>query len=195
LIEKSYNFGVTRDLTATTSDDTELLRRTADGDQTAFASLYDRYSPRIYGLIVRLFRNRNCADDVFQDVFWQIWRLAGRFDPSRARADVWLLLLTRSRAVDYLRRQGRQPPVVGEFDLPGVADPTLPPQTAESSAKVRSALAQLPDDQRHALCLAFYAGMTHEQIAGQESLPLGTVKSRIRRGMERLRHVLHGEGE
>lgn len=172
-----------------TTDD-ELLRRIAAGDRAAYAALYDRYAPRVYGLVFKFLRNRNDSDDVFQDVFWQLWRQAGHYDPSRSRADSWLLLLTRSRALDFLRRNGRALPTAELVDGACESDPGLSLTRHEDSARLSAAMGELMPDQRTVVWLSFFGGLSHEEIARHEHVPLGTVKSRIRRGIEKLRAIL-----
>jgi RNA polymerase sigma-70 factor (ECF subfamily) len=169
--------------------DLDLIRRTAAGDRAAFAGLYDRYAARALGLVVRILRNRTEADDVLQEVFLQVWAQAARFDPARSALDVWLLLIARSRALDRLRKRVAAP--AAELpDRPAADDPAGGLERAEQAGQLRSALDGLPPEQRESIRLAFFHGLTHEQIARQLNLPLGTVKTRIRLGMHRLRDRL-----
>jgi RNA polymerase sigma-70 factor (ECF subfamily) len=163
-----------------------LISRIAAGDRDAFAELYDRYSSRLFGLILRLLRNRTESEDVLQEVFLQVWAQATRFESSRSSLDVWLLMIARSRGLDRLRR--RTVPVVSELPEPATTDdPGCDAENAEQAEQIRTALGQLPADQREPICLAFFEGLTHEQIALRLNVPLGTVKTRIRLGMIRLR--------
>ncbi len=170
--------------------DQELLARIASGDREAFAAFYDRHAPRVLGLLVHLLHDRNEAEDLLQVTFFQVWSRAGQYDAARARPDVWLFLIARSRALDHLGRA--RPPVVepAEDDLVTSADPASALERTEASHKVREALAQLPEEQRSAITLAFFGGLTHQQVARHQALPLGTVKTRIRLGMNRLRGLL-----
>lgn len=171
--------------------DHDLLRRVAAGDREAFAGLYDRYAPRMLGLIVRILGNRTEAEDVLQDALLQVWGSAGRYDPDRSPADVWLLLIARSRAVDRLRKRAVQS--VGELPEPvTAADPARALMSQEEAARARTALDRLPPEQREPVCLAFYHGLTHEQVAAKLGQPLGTVKTRIRLGLMRLRDLIAG---
>lgn len=172
--------------------DHDLLRRVAAGDRDAFAGLYDRYAPRMLGLIVRIIGNRTEAEDVLQDAMLQVWGSAGRYDPARSPADAWLLLIARSRAVDRLRK--RAVPTVGEVPEPTTpaVDPTGELVHKEEAAQARTALDRLPPEQREPVCLAFYHGLTHEQVAARLGQPLGTVKTRIRLGLIRLRDLIAG---
>jgi RNA polymerase sigma-70 factor (ECF subfamily) len=174
--------------------DLDLLGRVAARDRAAFAALYDRYAPRAFGLILKLVRNRTDAEDVLQEAFLQVWNQAGRFDPGRASADVWVLLIARSRAVDRLRRRT----VVTTDEVPDAGrteEPAAGLVRREEGDRVRAALGHLPAEQRDPICLAFFHGLTHEQIAARLSLPLGTVKTRIRLGMARLRDRFAGTFE
>jgi RNA polymerase sigma-70 factor (ECF subfamily) len=167
-----------------------LISRIARGDQEAFSTLYDQCAGRILGLLLKILRHRPAAEDVLQEVFWQAWQQAGTFDARRASVLVWLIMLARSRAMDYLRRQSArsgpipEPERQHEDDVAGVAINT------EMAQATRTAIESLPEDQRKPIMLAFFSGMTHEEIAHQEELPLGTVKTRIRLGIRRLRESL-----
>jgi RNA polymerase sigma-70 factor (ECF subfamily) len=173
---------------AVSQSDEQLLADIAAGDRGAFAALYDRFAPRLLGLIVRIVGIRGDAEDVLQDAFLQVWRTAGQFDPGRARADVWLLLVARSRAIDRLRRR---PAVESSADDPPAADdPPTEAARREGAALARSAVDALPPDQRRAVEMAFFHGLTHDEIAARLNAPLGTVKTRIRLGLGRLRKRL-----
>lgn len=174
-----------------TLSDYDLLGRTAARDRAAFSALYDRYAPRAFGLILRIIRNRTDAEDVLQETFLQVWNQAARFDPNRSAPDVWLLLIARSRAVDRLRKRR----LTTKEELPDPATHTEPDTgliRQEDAAKLHTALEQLPHEQRELIRRAFYCGLTHEQIAIELNLPLGTVKTRIRLGMMRLRDRFAG---
>lgn len=166
----------------------ELVSRIAGGDRDAFHTLYDRHAARLHGLLLRLVNCRAAAEDVLQDTFWQIWSQASRFDASRGTAVVWIVLLARSRAHDYRRRQ-RRPPSPTPTQTTAV-EPASEVAQREWAGVVSAALAQLPEEQRSAIRLAFYDGMSHSEIADEQSAPLGTVKTRIRNGMQRLREIV-----
>jgi RNA polymerase sigma-70 factor (ECF subfamily) len=189
--------------TATTPGDQALLGRIAAQDRTAFAVLYERYAPRLLGMLLRMLRKRSEAEDCLQEVFWQVWARASRYDPERSSPLVWLVMIARSRARDSLRRRRRDmlqlAPDQGE---PAGADrgreAAGPPDWLEQSEDARmahSALHQLPAEQRHAIQMSFFENLTHEQIAATQSIPLGTVKTRIRRGMIRLRELVETESK
>ncbi|MBI3758221.1 MAG: sigma-70 family RNA polymerase sigma factor [Deltaproteobacteria bacterium] len=170
-------------------DDTSLLLRIAGKDRDAFTAFYDQYSPRIYGLLMRLLHSREDADDVLQEVFVQVWDRAGTYDPQRAHPFGWLVLLTRSRALDRLRRRRRDPGALPAL-YSGYA--AAPDHGAEVDAAwaADDGLRRLPQEQATAIGLAFFEGLTHEQIAQRLAAPLGTVKTRIRTGLRRLREIM-----
>lgn len=170
--------------------DVELLADVAGGDQTAFARLYDRHAPRVFGLLIRILGNRTEAEDVLQEAFFQVWTQAERYDASRASPAVWLTRIARSRAIDALRRRRDVQPLTARPEPVAADDAAAGPERGELVGAARGALTELPHDQRLAICLSFYCGLTHEQIAQQQGEPLGTVKTRIRRGMMKLRDIL-----
>jgi RNA polymerase sigma-70 factor, ECF subfamily len=170
--------------------DEELLSMMAAGDSSAFGDIFDRYSTRVFGLLVKFVGRREDAEDLLQATFYEAWRRAPSFDPSRSRCDFWLLLIARSRALDHLRI--RRPAV----ELAAVPEPATKQdliarlERVEASDRLHQALERLPEEQRRAIELAFFAGLTHEQIAGKLETPVGTIKTRIRLGMNRLRDCL-----
>ena len=178
--------------------DAEAMRRMGAGDAGALAELYDRHGRAMFSLAFRILRDQGDAEEVLQDVFAQAWRQAARYDTTRGVVVAWLLMMTRSRAIDRLRaRRGRptlqdeHPAVLRDLsDEAAPADLTL--LTAEQVARVRAALEELPAAQRTAIELAFYEGLTHTEVAEQLEQPLGTVKTRIRMGLLRLRAALGG---
>ncbi|HEY7293930.1 MAG TPA: sigma-70 family RNA polymerase sigma factor [Dehalococcoidia bacterium] len=176
--------------------DEELMRQLAAGQQEALGPLYTRYAPLIYGLAVRSL-DGPAAEEVVQDVLLSVWRAAGAYDPARGAVRPWLLQIAHYRILNELRRRSRRPQA--EPDPEGMRlqelpdrepDPAELAERAESRAAVRAALETLPQPQRQVLNLAFFSGLTHEQVAHQLDLPLGTTKSRIRSGMRKLRVVL-----
>jgi RNA polymerase sigma-70 factor, ECF subfamily len=162
-----------------------LLRRIASGDHKALGEVYDLFAGMAYGLALRILRDATEAEDVVQEVFVQAWRQAGRYDPTRGSPEAWLCTIARTRALDRLRRR------VSRREEPSEAAPSATgvPRTEEALA-VRSALQGLPEDQRRALELAYYEGLTQTEIAHRLGEPLGTIKTRIRSGMIRLREAL-----
>ena len=166
--------------------DKALIARMRAGDQSAMADLYDRYSGVVYGVALRVLANTTAAEDVVQEVFLQLWRNPQSFDAERGRLGPWLAVIARNRAIDHLRKR---PPEDDIDELPISTGLNLEDDTAQRLAieKIRGVLALLPQDQRKALELAFFEGMTHTEIAGKTGEPLGTVKTRIRAGLLALR--------
>lgn len=176
--------------------DAELLRAVARGDEAAFARVYDRYAPILLGLMLRILRSRPEAEDVLQEVFLQVWQQARSFDPARGRVFTWLATLARSRAIDRLRAvdsreraaqrsaEDGQPPA----EMQGWADEEA--IRAERAEAVRIALAELPEEQRQVLVLAYLDGMSQSEIAAARNQPLGTVKTRTRTGLKKLSDAL-----
>lgn len=177
----------------------ELLRRIASADLVAFEALYDLYGSPAYGVALRITVDEALAQDVVQDAFISVWRHAARFDPVRGSVKTWLLAIVHHRAVDEVRsRRGIEGLPDPEDDPP--APLTLPDVWGEvaerlDAATVREAFAGLPDPQREALRLAYYEGLTQEEIASQTGTPLGTVKSRMRLGLLGLRRRLADYGD
>ncbi len=162
-----------------------LLRRLTAGDHLALGEVYDRYAGLVNGLALRILRNRTEAEDVVQEVFVQIWRQAGRFDPARGSPEAWICTMARTRALDRLRRRTSR-----REDPPDAAPGASEPPRTEQALAVRTALDTLSTDQRSALELAYYEGLTQTEIAARLGEPLGTIKTRIRMALIRLRDVL-----
>jgi RNA polymerase sigma-70 factor, ECF subfamily len=175
------------------TSDSELLHAIARGDEQALASLYDRYRLILFGLILRILHSRPEAEDVLQDVFIQVWKRAADFDESRGRPFTWLVTLCRSRTIDRLRalesRQRTANEAVQEAEE-SVSDSEQDAMRAEQSAVVRQCLGDLPREQRETLVLAYFEGLTQTEIASRLGAPLGTVKTRMRSGMIKLREML-----
>jgi len=176
-----------------------FLARAVQGDQTALAELYDETSALVYGLAFRILGDRDAAEDVTIEVYAQVHRQASHYDASRGTPSAWLLTLTRSRAIDRLRaetlRRAREESLDDAAPLAAlIADPEKCSATAELRRMVRSALATLTPEQREVIETAYFAGLSHREIAAKSGQPLGTVKTRIRTGMlllrERLRPLL-----
>jgi RNA polymerase sigma-70 factor, ECF subfamily len=177
------------------AEDESSLRRLASGDQAAAARLYDRHARPLYSLILRILGNETEAEDVLQEVFAQAFCQASRYDARRGAVAAWLLTIARSRAIDRLRaRRTRVEARTGEQTLGEMPD--AQPDAAstmldeERSRLVRQALGELPMLQRMAIELAYYEGLSHSEIAERLEQPLGTVKTRIRLGLLKLRDVL-----
>lgn len=180
----------------TDAEDAELLRAVARGDESAFARVYDRYSPILLGLLLRILRSRAEAEDVLQEVFLQVWQQARSFDESRGRAFTWLVTLARSRAIDRLRAvdsRERAAQRSAEDGLPAAQTLVLADDDAiraERAEAVRGALGELPEEQRQVLVLAYLEGMSQSEIAAAKNQPLGTVKTRTRAGLKKLSESL-----
>ena len=173
--------------------DVELLKAIARKDETALAELYDRYRVILFGLLIRIVNSREEAEDVLQEVFLQVWRRAADFDENRGRPFTWLVTLTRSRGIDRLRNLGaRERVAIAGAREPSeeVSDAVADAFRSEQRALVTSALDQLPDDQKGPLVLAYFDGLTQSEIATKLGAPLGTVKTRMRAGLIKLRELL-----
>lgn len=177
-----------------------VLQRVARGDATAMAELYDASAARLFAICTRILRDRHIAEDVVAELFGEVWRRADRFDPERGNALTWLATLARRRCVDKLRsagvRRAREASDVERANLTEIADATEQAAPFELVARrertttVQAALGRLPDHQRRALELAFGEGLTHTEVARALDLPLGTIKSQIRRGLLLLEQIL-----
>jgi RNA polymerase sigma-70 factor, ECF subfamily len=178
------------------------VARVAAGDERALSSLYDDTSRIVYGLALRILREPSTAEDISLDVYLQIWRAAGTYDPQRGTVLAWLVTLVRSRAIDHLRtRKARRAEMEENIDdVVGLRDSRPSPEMASVEAMrsraIREAMADLAPEQREAIELAYYSGLSHTEIAARKDLPLGTVKTRIRLGMLSLRKQLmqYGKG-
>ncbi len=176
--------------------DDELIAAIARGDHAALLMLYDRYGRIAYGLAYRILGDPGTAEEAVQDAFLRVWRRAATFDPERARGAVraWLLTIVHHCAIDLVRRRASAPPVVAGLDeiaeRQAVPDAWSDVSGRLDQERVRTAVATLPGDQRRAIELAFFDGLTHREIAERDGLPLGTVKGRLRLGLRRLYNVL-----
>ncbi len=174
--------------------DAALIDRMRGSDEGALALLYDRWSDRVYSLAAHLLRDKRDAEDIVEETFWQAWRGAARFDAERGAVGTWLLTICRSRALDRLRARRRRPEDTNIDDIPPAEDPHGDPMSAmvtnETGRIVRAALAELPVEQRQALVLAYFKGLSQSEIAEQTGQPLGTIKTRIRLAMVKLREKL-----
>jgi RNA polymerase sigma-70 factor (ECF subfamily) len=170
----------------------QILERMARGDGEAVRELYDRHARAVYSLAVRILRSQQDAEDVVQEVFTQAWTQAGRYDPSRGTVAGWLLMQARSRAIDRLRSRKLRPE--GAASTFEARDPGEGPDTqvlaGEYARRVREALGTLSGPQRTAVELAFFEGLTYSQVAEHLREPIGTVKTRIRQGLLRLKAAL-----
>jgi len=174
----------------------DLIRRVGLGERAAFADLYDLYSGILFSLALRILNDRAEAEDVLQEAFLQIWDRAASFDPALGKPFNWALTLARNKAIDRLRASRRRFRLAEQAatwanSLPGGGESSVTPVVQdEQAALVRATLTGLPKDQRQAIELAFFSGLTQREIATTLREPLGTVKARIRRGMLKLRDAL-----
>lgn len=174
-----------------------LIARIQREDAAALGALYDRTSGRVYGLALRIVRAPAAAEEIVEDVFFQIWQQAARYDPARGRPLAWMLTIARSRALDHLRRADPatlhpEPEILMRPD--DADEAALNPQNLLSACRnhalLHAALAALDPLPRQLLALVFFRGLTHEEVAEQAGLPLGTVKSHVRRALLSLRGTL-----
>lgn len=176
--------------------DAQLLVRIASGDEVAFGALYDRFSPGLYSFILKMVRDEKEAEDVLQEGFAHIWRRASTYDPARSSAFTWAVMILRNKAIDRLRVRQRiertfEKATIEFSHFPEADDSSAgEAERRDQGALVRSALQEIPEEQKQAVELAFFTGLTHEQIAERLGTPLGTIKARIRRGLLKLRDFL-----
>lgn len=178
-------------------DETQLLLQTAAGNRRSFQQLHQRYAPALLATAFRILNNRPDAEDVLQEAFVQIWERAGTFDPKRGKPLTWAMTLTRNKAIDRLRRIQRRRRLHDDIEHePLFSDSVVRRDSSDDAAAhdaqqiVRSAVIELSDEQRRAIELAFFSGLTQQEIAERLHEPLGTVKARIRRGMMKLRQAI-----
>jgi len=178
-----------------------LLARIAVGDQSALSELYDASSAKVFGMAMKILGDRAAAEETTLDVYTQVWRRISTYDAKRGTPGSWLMTLAKHRAIDRFRNsyleRGRQVPLDQAAELPGQEDtPEQYSAGLERQRLVQEALATLSVEQRQAIALAYYWGLSQSEIADQLKLPLGTVKTRMRLGMIRLRETLapYGEG-
>ncbi|HME32798.1 MAG TPA: sigma-70 family RNA polymerase sigma factor [Terriglobales bacterium] len=169
-----------------TADEMRLIARLRAGDQQAMSELYDRYAKVVYAVALRVMQDAAAAEDVLQDIFLQLWRNPDAFDASRGSLAAWLSVIARHRSIDRLRKRRPETDIeecviTSGPDLRGETERTLVVE------KVRGALAEMNPNQRTALELAFFQGLTHAEIAEKTGEPLGTIKTRIRSGLQQLR--------
>ncbi|MDX1437154.1 MAG: sigma-70 family RNA polymerase sigma factor [Anaerolineales bacterium] len=182
--------------------DEALLRLISDGRTEALSELYDRYGRLVFSLALRMAGSPTAAEDLSQEVFLQVWKNAAVYQPERGKVATWMTSITRYRAIDRLRRSNSRPQIqdLGESGLDSLTEDSdqAPEELValnQQRLQVRKAIKLLPDDQRQVLLLAFFRGYSHSEIASGLNLPLGTVKTRIRLGMKKLRLTLSGERE
>ena len=173
----------------------QLIARTAQGDQAALAMLYDRTSPQVYGLVFKILDNHEAAEEVTLDVYKQVWRQAHTYDETRGTSGGWLMTLARTRAIDRFRASAGERGRLESLDAVEffVSEGETPEEDLAGQQRrryVQQALALLAPEQRQAIALAYFYGLSQSEIAEKLKLPLGTVKTRIRLGMIKLREAL-----
>jgi RNA polymerase sigma-70 factor, ECF subfamily len=177
------------------SDDENFatIERIIQKDRSALSALYDRFARVVYSVAYRSLGSVEESEEVVMDVFAKIWMTADTYNPAKARVDSWIFMMTRSRILDRLRskqRRGKLTDAISAFDLPAsTADPSVELEIAERRTEIIAALATLPPEQRQVLEMAYYRGWSHREIAEHTGMALGTVKTRIRLGLEKLRSV------
>ena len=178
------------------ADDVALMRRMVEADETALGALYDRWVRSLYSLVLHLLKDPDEAEDVVEETFWQAWRKAGSYEPSRGAVSTWLLTIGRRKALDRLRARKRsREDLIGTDrsfdDLPSSEpDPSIDVEGAELRENVRLALNTLPSEQREVLELGYFNGLSQSEIPDVTGQPLGTVKTRMRLAMQKLREPL-----
>jgi RNA polymerase sigma-70 factor (ECF subfamily) len=181
------------------ADDGTLVARLGAGDEQALGTLYDRWQGAVRAMALRIVQDASESDDVVEEVFWQAWRQAGRFDGARGGVSTWLLTIARSRSLDRLRALKRSREDAGlegadeqqeESAWSTPSNPGALTELNEQGRLIRAALAELPDEQRIALQLGYFEGLSQTEIAERTGLPLGTVKTRMRLALRKLREKL-----
>lgn len=175
----------------------EALIRTGDGDRRALGEVYTRTSAKLFGICLRICGDRQAAEDVLQEVFLTVWKRAGGYEPGRASPITWLATIARNRAIDWRRAQGNRvmapiDDIAPIADASPLASDTLLAQ--EGEARLHLCLDALDERQRNAIRTAFFDGATYAELAERQSVPLGTMKSWVRRGLMRLKECLDRDG-
>lgn len=186
-----------KDATARSTRDKQLrslIERVSDGDRKAFAKLYDLTAPVVFGVAVRVLRERSWAEDVTQETYLQIFKQAGNFDPAVGSVTGWVATIAHRRAVDAVRRaEARRRRERSQPAAPAVDETAEPVVLQDERRRVKAALDSLSDLQREAIELAYYEGLTYREVAERLDAPLGTIKTRMRDGLMRLRSILGAE--
>jgi RNA polymerase sigma-70 factor (ECF subfamily) len=176
------------------ASDAALIERIVQRDQAALAALYDRYAGMLSSVLNRILRDPQAAEEILQDIFFQLWRNPSQFDPARGSLPGWLMVIARNRAISRLRRHN---PAAGDELSEAAAVSTINIETAAAQqqliGRVKGALENLPAEQRAAIELAYFEGMSHSEIAQRTGDPLGTVKTRLRSAVESLKRTLHAQ--
>lgn len=175
-----------------------LLERIAQKEESALGFFYDRYSRVVYSLVLRVVGHRTEAEEIVIDIFWQVWRQAGQYDPRRGKVSTWLLTIARTRAIDRLRSLNRQATIGEALALDRPETPQAPIEETiylgMQQERVRVALHSLAEPQRRAIELAYFDGLSQSEIAAALNKPLGTIKTHIRTGLAHLRERLGSHG-
>lgn len=174
------------------NEDYELVQKVTKGDREAFISLYDRHASRVYALALRMVGEQMAAEEVVQDTFMKLWTRANTFSPKKGALLTWLLTIARRTALDRIRLENRRPEFGSPVDPEDTWRLSPDPNSQTEESRWRSlyfALHDLPTEQREVIELAYYQGMSQSQISDYLSVPLGTIKTRIRLGMEKLRQI------
>ena len=179
-------------------NDVDLLKAIARQDDKALGELYDRYRVILFGLLVRILNSREEAEDVLQEVFLQVWRRAADFDETRGRPFTWLVTVARSRGIDRLRSLAARDRVAvagSRESTEAVSDAVEDAFRSEQRGLINSALDKLPEEQKRAIMLAYFDGLTQSEIAAKLNAPLGTVKTRMRTGLIKLKELIGNKSE
>jgi RNA polymerase sigma-70 factor (ECF subfamily) len=175
-------------------NDVALLRRMAEGDEQALAALFDRWQALVHAVVLRIVRQKDDVEDVVEEAFWQAWRQADRYEAARGSVQTWLLTIARSRALDRVRsmKRLREEPLEGDggdllSQMASDSDVAMDAESAERRTIVLAAIAELPAEQREALELGYFGGLSQSEIAERTGQPLGTIKTRMRLAMQKLR--------
>ena len=181
-----------------TFSDAKLLAASAAGQAQAMAELYDRYHAQLFGLALKILQNRSLAEDVIQDVFMTIWKKAGQYQNARGNALAWMMVLCRNRCIDVLRARSRarqrsyeiEAEALQELPDQSTANPLDNVAFSDQKILIGKALEGLPPEQRSLIEMSYFQGFSQRELAEQLELPLGTVKTRMRSGMQKLRNTL-----
>jgi len=175
------------------AEDGAVLEAVRRGEQRALEDLYRRHGPRLHALLLRMLRETADAEEVLQETFVDAWKRAGEYTPSRGSVEAWLITIARSRAIDRIRHRGARLRLVKQTErLAPTAPPPSEPPDVHAETRLRRALGTLPPEQRRALELAYWEGLSQSEISRETGDPLGTVKTRVRLGLQRLAELLTG---
>lgn len=184
------------------SNDNELIAAVAGGDSRALEALYDRYSPVVYRMALRILKSPEQAEEIVQEVFWRVWRRSSSFEHNRGRVAQWIFGIAHNLCIDELRRMRARPvPVYEDVDHPVIQqlideqiDVPAAAWATEQRRVVHEAMSMLPPTQRQAVEMAYFSGLSHQEIATRLNSPLGTVKTRVRLGLQKLGSLLSAQG-